>query len=107
METKVIVKLDRHEARKTDAATRWYVYFGGVYYDIVTAEKIGLVRSVGSTHASNKTHWDEYLEILNKDVLLFRKRASSRGKIDVQRFRPEDLKASEEEVEAIRLAERC
>jgi enoyl-CoA hydratase/carnithine racemase len=105
-ESPIIVKLDRHEARKTDAATRWFIYFAGAYYDAETAEKIGLVRRVYSTHSANKTHWDEYLEVLNKDILLFRVRVSNRGNVSKQHFKPEALKAPEEEVESIRLAGR-
>jgi hypothetical protein len=103
----IVVKIDRHEARHTDASTRWYIYFGGAYYDIATAEKTGLIKSVGSTHASNKTHWNEYLEILNKDILLFRVRVSNRGNVSRQHFKPEALKAPEEEVESIMLARRA
>jgi hypothetical protein len=100
----LIAKIERREEIHTDASTRWYVYFGGVYYDIATAEKIGLVRRVYLTHSKDKTRWNEYLEVLNKFIRLCRKRVSYRGYADVQCFKPRDLKASKKEIEVIRLA---
>jgi hypothetical protein len=100
----IVVKIDRCEEIHTDESTRWCVYFKGVYYDIATAEKAGLVRRVYSTHSKDKTRWDEYLEVLVQRIRLCRKRVSYRGYADVQCFQVSRLKASKKEVKAIRLA---
>jgi hypothetical protein len=105
-EKELIVKLDRHEARKTSAATRWFVRARGEVYELQEAEEKGLVKFVGSTHDGNKTHWDEYYEVLG-DVTFLRVRVSNRGNVTKTDLLPRALKASREEVEAIRLINRA
>jgi hypothetical protein len=103
MESKIVVKLDRHEARKTDASTRWFLKSSGKTYELEEAEKQGLVKRIYSTHACNKTHWDEYFEVINPSVTFIRIRVSNRGNVSTFEYPPEMLKAPSEEVESIRL----
>jgi hypothetical protein len=105
-ESPIIVKLDRHEARKTDAATRWYVKAGILTYSMDEAREKGLVKLVYTTRSAFKTHWSEYLEVLVPNITLVRVRISNRGNVSISEYPPETLKAPDEEVESIRLAGR-
>jgi hypothetical protein len=103
----IVVKLDRHEAIHTDAATRWYVKAGILTYSMDEAREKGLVKRIYSTRCAHKTHWDEYLEVLVPNITLVRVRVSNRGNVSTSEYPPEALKAPEEEAESIRLAGRA
>jgi len=82
----VIIKIDRHEARKTSAYTKW--------------QATDTVYNIYDTYANNKTHWEEFW-LVKPDVTLFRIRKSNRGNINVDRYIAKDLKLSQEEVDRL------
>jgi hypothetical protein len=84
----IIIKIDRHAAIKTGAYTRWYLH-----------EKASMVKS---TQDGSKTHWWEYW-LVPRDSHPIRMRRSNRGNTDLSQFKAEELKVSDEEIEALRL----
>jgi hypothetical protein len=83
----ILVKIDRHEARKTPARTRWIIGDNEAKY-------------VHSTYNARKTHWEEYW-LVKKDSILIRIRISNRGNIEAKEFKAEQLKASDKEIRDI------
>jgi hypothetical protein len=50
-----------------------------------------------------KTHWAEYYEIRRPDLVFAKLRVSNRGNITMTRFVPDELRAPDDEVEAIKV----
>jgi len=94
----VIVRLDRHEAERTDAFTKWRIKLPtGEKLTLIDAREKGIAKLIHSTATLNKTHWVEYWEV-DEYVELLRIRRSSRGNISITVYKPKDLKPSEEEL---------
>ena len=79
----IVVKLDRHESRKTTASTKWRCPKGS--------------KLIYSTRDMNKTHWYEYWVVKPNDILL-RIRITNRGNWDIRQFVAKTLQVSEEEL---------
>ena len=78
---KIIVKLDRHEARKTNAYTRWKLPSDAELLD--------------SNYDCKKTHWEEYwLVSEDSEILMIRK--SNRGNIHIKKYKAKELEASKD-----------
>jgi len=75
----MIICLWFHLAKKTTAKTWWSVRYQGKAYGLQEAQKLGLLRFVRSTRSEEKTHWDEYYEVLNPDVFLVCNRITNAG----------------------------
>jgi hypothetical protein len=78
-----IVAIDRHEAIKTDAYTRW----------ILPNDAIFLFRIGGL----KKTHWQEYY-LVHKNSVLKRIRRSNRGNIEIKEYIAKDMHICAEEL---------
>lgn len=85
----ILVRIDRHEARHTDARTWWTTSDGK------PLETIG--RRVWSSAAYPKTHWEEFWEVPN-DTLLIRHRISNRGNYNREIYSASQLQASPDEI---------
>jgi hypothetical protein len=79
----IVVKLDRHESRRTSASTKWKLPKGA--------------KKIYSTIDMNKTHWFDYYVVKPNDILL-RIRITNRGNWDIRQFTAETLKVSDEEL---------
>ena len=88
---KIIVKLDRHEARKTNAYTRWKLPSDAELLD--------------STFDCKKTHWEEYW-LVDEDSEILMIRNSNRGNIRIQKFKAKELEVSKDINEVLE-AKKC
>jgi hypothetical protein len=89
----VIVKLDRHEAYKTDAFTKWKIKLpNGEILKMIDAREKGIAKLLRTSATLNKTHWDEWWDVPS-DAELIRVRRSNRGNITKTIYKPQDLKA--------------
>jgi hypothetical protein len=88
MEEYVLIKIDRHESRKTGAFTKWILPHGS--------------KPMGSNYTEFKTHWVEYW-LVPKNSELERIRRSNRGNLSRTKYKAEELKVSDEEAEILRL----
>jgi len=85
----IVIKVDRHEARKTSAYTRW--------------SSNNAVYNIYDTYANNKTHWEEFW-LVKPDDILFRIRKSNKGNVSVDKYTAVDLKISDAELEQLLIA---
>ncbi|MEM0267552.1 MAG: hypothetical protein QW498_06695 [Thermofilum sp.] len=99
-----VVKLDRHEARKTDARTFWKVATERGEMTVEEAVRAGLLKPLFSTFSGGKTHWEEYYEVASPEVTLVRVRITNRGNLDTRKFTPTALAVSEKEIEKVKAA---
>jgi hypothetical protein len=83
----ILVKIDKHVARKTQARTKWIIGDNEFKY-------------VYSTYSNKKTHWYEYY-LVRKDSTLIRIRVSNRGNVEVTEYKAEQLKVSDLELKVI------
>jgi hypothetical protein len=83
----ILVKIDRHEARKTQARTKWII--GDSQFKFVY-----------STYDTKKTHWYEYY-LVRKNSILIRIRVSNRGNVEATQYNAEQLKVDDEELKSI------
>lgn len=90
----ILVRLDFHVARKTDAYTTWRVRVGGGSISVEEAVERGLMIPKGSNKNYFKTHWDE-LYLVDPSVRLVRVRMSNRGNLHVNDFDPRELEVRE------------
>jgi len=97
---KMIVRLDFHTARKTDARTWWTVVSqAGEKLELEEAMGRGLIRCVWKTlDPGEKTHWYEYYEVLVPGLKFIRHRISNRGNYHRAIYTVEELLASEGEI---------
>jgi len=97
---RMIVRLDFHVARKTDARTWWTVLaFDCGELELSEACERGLIRRVFHTLGEcEKTHWYEYFIVLVPGLKFVRHRISNRGNYSREEFEPEELLASEDEI---------
>ncbi|MEM4853529.1 MAG: hypothetical protein QXQ60_08170, partial [Thermofilum sp.] len=79
MTSVIVVKLDRHEARKTNARTFWKVVTEKGEMTVEEAVEAGLLKPLLATYGQGKTHWEEYYEVTAPEVTLIRVRISNRG----------------------------
>jgi hypothetical protein len=93
--TKLIVKLERHEAAHTSARTWWSIEKDGKRMKIVDARQLGLIRRLHSTDVCEKTHWNEYYEVLDPTIVFIKHRISNRGNYSEERYTPEELRTEE------------
>jgi hypothetical protein len=98
----ILVKIDRHEAVKTDAYTRWFVKLqSGERLELTDAIVKGVVKHYADTWMPDKTHWTEYLYV-DEGVELIRVRRTGRGNINVTVYKPEQLAVPKlEELEVV------
>jgi hypothetical protein len=82
----IVIKIDRHEARKTNAETIWQLPEGAVL--------------VYTTATRNKTHWEEYWAV-PKNSTLRRIRKSNRGNISWETYKATQLEIPRDELEVI------
>jgi len=99
-----VVKLDRHEAVKTCARTYWKVATEKGEMTVEEAVRAGLLKPLLTTQAIQKTHWEEYYEVIPEDLILIRVRVSNRGNIHTRKFAPAELAVSGEELEKVKVA---
>jgi len=78
----IIIKVEKHLARKTNAFTKWKIPAGLLVY---------------STFDRNKTHWQEYWLTL-PTVIITKIRRSNRGNIDISQIPATNLKISDTEL---------
>ncbi|MBO3801784.1 MAG: hypothetical protein JTT12_05650 [Candidatus Brockarchaeota archaeon] len=98
----VIVKLDFHEARNTNARTTWAVVTAnGETYDLARATDAKLINLVHSTYSPKKTHWFNYYEVSPEVVAFLRVRISNRNNISTQEFTVSQLVASIDELRVL------
>jgi len=82
----IIVKVDRHRARKTTAFTKWIVPMNAIF--------------LYSTHYPTKTHWYEYyLTHINSDW--YKIRMSNRGNWSMVHYNGNQLRISDKEQEEL------
>ena len=79
----IVVKLDRHESRKTSASTSWKLPKGS--------------KLIYTTINMNKTHWFEYW-VTKPNSFLLRIRITNRGNWDIKQYISDTLKISDEEL---------
>jgi len=98
----VLVKLERHEAAKTDAFTRWLIKLpSGEKISFKDAFSKGIAKLYATTLMPDKTHWVEYWEV-SEDVELVRVRKTNRGNIVVTYYKPKELEVPKyEELKAV------
>jgi len=84
----IVVKLDRHESRKTSASTKWKLPKDA--------------KKIYSTVDMNKTHWFEYW-VVKPNATLLRVRITNRGNWDIKYFVADMLKISQEELDNLML----
>jgi hypothetical protein len=101
----MVVKLEVHFGHKTSAKTYWRVKITGSteWLRIADACAAGILKKLGDTRAPMKTHWAEYYEIRRPDLVFAELRVSNRGNITMTRFVPDELRAPDDEVEAIKV----
>jgi len=78
----IVIKVDRHESRKTGSFTRWSFS--------------GPAKMIYSTYEPGKTHWVEYWEVESGSIAR-RFRRSNRGNLYSQEFPVEKLRINEAE----------
>jgi hypothetical protein len=89
----VIIKIDRHEADRTDAYTRWKIKLpSGEVLKMIDAREKGIVKLIRTSATLNKTHWFEWWEV-PENAELIRIRMSNRGNLTKTIYKPQDLKA--------------
>jgi hypothetical protein len=105
----IILKLDFHEARRTEAKTEWFIKYPNDPHTmgLEEAEMHGTIKILYNTWSPFKTHWDVYIEVkdLNPLIKFKRIRISNRGNIYERVYTLSEMeqrfKATPEEIEAI------
>jgi len=98
----IVLKLDHHLARRTNARTTWKV--NGI--DLDQAVSQGLVKLLYNTWSGEKTHFDVFIMPMQQNLVFTRIRISNRGNPSIQKFTSlEEMKpymATAEEIEFLK-----
>ena len=65
----IILKLDYRKAIRTCARTFWRIAVPGKLIDLKEAADGGIVKIIFSTWTRNKTHWNEYIQVLRPSFI--------------------------------------
>ena len=100
-EPPIVVKLDYHLARKTNARTYWKVCKDGEEYTLHDAAVARLIIILGTNKSVNKTHWNVYAIVLDTNIVFKRFRISNRGNLSISYHSILELKIPDEEAKEI------
>lgn len=90
-----IVALERHEAEKTSAYTRWAVLYAGMKLGLGLAHDLGLIRIIHVEPHEKRTHWRIFVEVKKEGISFVMMRMSNRGNYSETIYSPEDLKVTD------------
>jgi len=100
-EPPIVVKLDYHLARKTNARTYWKICKDGEEYTLHDAAVKRLILILGTNKSAEKTHWNVYLIVLDNSIVFKRFRISNRGNLSISYHSILELKIPDEEARQI------
>jgi len=100
-EPPIVVKLDYHLARKTNARTYWKIAKNGNEYTLHDAAVKRLILILGTNKSAEKTHWNVYLIVLDNSIVFKRIRISNRGNLSWTFYGILELKVPDEEAKQI------
>jgi hypothetical protein len=100
-EPPIVVKLDYHLARKTNARTYWKIAKNGNEYTLHDAAVARLIIILGTNKSVNKTHWNVYAIVLDTNIVFKRFRISNRGNLSISYHSILELKIPDEEARQI------
>ena len=97
----IVVKLDYHLARKTNAKTYWKIIKNGKEYTLHDAAAQRLILILGTNKSAEKTHWNVYLIVLDNSIVFKRIRISNRGNLSWTFYGILELKIPDEQAKEI------
>jgi len=100
-EPPIVVKLDYHLARKTNARTYWKICKNGEEYTLHDAAVARLIIILGTNKSVNKTHWNVYAIVLDTNIVFKRFRISNRGNLSWTFYGILELKIPDEQAKEI------